>query len=40
VVVPMPSPGHYKAVVTLNLGQNKILQKEAAFEVLQDGTVH
>ncbi|MBI3333097.1 MAG: hypothetical protein HYZ93_03280 [Candidatus Omnitrophica bacterium] len=37
--VPLPPPGRYRAVVTLETGPGKLLQKEKAFEVTADRQV-
>ena len=38
-VVPLPAPGRYKAVATIYLDPDRVIQKEKNFEVLPDGTV-
>ncbi len=40
-VAPLPSPGNYRAVVTLELGGDTadLIQKEASFEVIPSGEI-
>ena len=38
-VVPLPGPGRYKAVATVYLEPDRVIQKEKNFEVRPDGTV-
>lgn len=38
-LVPLPSPGQYKAVVTVEVQPGELLQKEVPFEVTPEGDV-
>ncbi|MBI3317552.1 MAG: hypothetical protein HYZ90_00160 [Candidatus Omnitrophica bacterium] len=39
-VVPLPPPGRYEAVITVEVGPDQIIQEKSRFEVLPDGKIH